>query len=154
MRRRPARPAAAGRRAPTDELTMTGVPTAVYPEDLRYTEEHEWVRTEGARATVGITDYAQDLLGDIVYVDLPEVGTKVQGGAPFGEIESTKSVSDLYSPYTGTVTARNDELDANPELVNADPYGRGWLVEIEVEAGQEQMDLLDAQGYAALVAEQ
>jgi glycine cleavage system H protein len=130
------------------------VPTAVYPEDLRYTEEHEWARIEGDRATVGITDYAQELLGDIVYVDLPEVGATVEGGSPFGEIESTKSVSDLYSPFTGTVTAVNEELEANPELVNADPYGRGWLVEIEVEAGEPGMSLLDAQGYAALVAEQ
>jgi len=126
----------------------------VYPEDLRYTEEHEWARIEGDRATVGITDYAQEALGDIVYVDLPEVGSKVEGGATFGEIESTKSVSDLYSPVSGTVTARNEELEANPELVNADPYGRGWLVEIEVDPRQPQVDLLDAQSYAALVADQ
>jgi glycine cleavage system H protein len=126
----------------------------VYPEDLRYTEEHEWARIAGDRATVGITDYAQEALGDIVYVDLPEVGSKVEGGATFGEIESTKSVSDLYSPFSGTVTARNEELEANPELVNADPYGRGWLVEVEVDSGQPQMDLLDAQSYAALVADQ
>ena len=130
----------------------TGVPTAVYPEDLRYTEEHEWARIEGDRARVGITDYAQEQLGDIVYVDLPEVGTKVSGGDTFGEIESTKSVSDLYSPVTGTVVARNEELDANPELVNADPYGQGWLIEVEMD--QEPSGLLDAQGYAALVAEQ
>ena len=126
----------------------------MYPEDLRYTEEHEWARIEGDRATVGITDYAQEALGDIVYVDLPEVGSKVEGGATFGEIESTKSVSDLYSPVSGTVTARNEELEANPELVNADPYGRGWLVEIEVDPRQPQVDLLDAQSYAALVADQ
>ena len=126
----------------------------MYPEDLRYTEEHEWARIEGDRATVGITDYAQEALGDIVYVDLPDVGSKVEGGATFGEIESTKSVSDLYSPFSGTVTARNEELEANPELVNADPYGRGWLIEIDVDRGQQQMDLLDAQSYAALVADQ
>jgi glycine cleavage system H protein len=126
----------------------------VYPDDLRYTEEHEWARLEGDSATVGITDYAQDALGDIVYVDLPEAGTAVTAGEPFGEIESTKSVSDLYSPVTGTVSARNDELEANPELVNADPYGRGWLIVIDVEDDQAPADLLDAQGYAALVAEQ
>jgi glycine cleavage system H protein len=126
----------------------------VYPEDLRYTEEHEWARIEGDRATVGITDYAQDALGDIVYVDLPEAGTAVTAGEPFGEVESTKSVSDLYSPVTGTVSARNDELEANPELVNADPYGRGWLIVIDVQPGEEPTELLDAQGYAALVAEQ
>jgi glycine cleavage system H protein len=126
----------------------------VYPDDLRYTEEHEWARIEGERATVGITDYAQDALGDIVYVDLPEAGTAVTAGEPFGEIESTKSVSDLYSPVTGTVSARNDELEGNPELVNADPYGRGWLIVIDVEDGQEPANLLDAQDYAALVAEQ
>jgi glycine cleavage system H protein len=126
----------------------------VYPDDLRYTEEHEWARIEGERATVGITDYAQDALGDIVYVDLPEAGTTVTAGEPFGEIESTKSVSDLYSPVTGTVSARNDELEGNPELVNADPYGRGWLIVIDVEDEQAPDNLLDAQGYAALVAEQ
>src|SRR6185437_10669775 len=100
---------------------------------LKYTAEHEWVRaTDGSNAVrIGITDYAQEALGDVVYVSLPEVGTSVAAGAAFGEVESTKSVSDLYAPIAGTVTARNDALDATPELVNSAPYGDGWIVEIE-----------------------
>lgn len=118
------------------------------PEDLRYAETHEWGRRDGNRVTVGITDYAQDQLGDVVYVDLPDVGTRVEAGQPFGEIESTKSVSDLYAPVSGTVVERNDNLDASPELVNQDPYGDGWMLVIESEDLDRLDDLLDAAGYA------
>ncbi len=125
------------------------------PDDLRYTEEHEWVRSTGGsgnRVQIGITDHAQGALGDIVYVTLPAVGAQVTAGEPLGEVESTKSVNDIYAPVTGTVVARNDSLDAAPELLNTDPYGEGWLVEIEAgepaDAALEK--LLDAQGYARL----
>jgi len=102
-----------------------------YPDDLRYTSEHEWVRTEGGRVRVGITAYAQDALGDIVYVQLPDAGSTVEAGSSVGEVESTKSVSDLFAPITGTVVERNEALDATPELVNTDPYGQGWMFEVE-----------------------
>jgi glycine cleavage system H protein len=105
----------------------------VYPEDLKYTAEHEWLRSPGetdGSVRVGITDYAQEQLGDIVYVSLPEVGEEVEAGSPVGELESTKSVSDVYAPVSGVVVARNEGLDANPELVNGDPYGDGWLFEV------------------------
>ena len=116
------------------------------PEDLRYTTEHEWARAEGGRVVVGITDYAQDQLGDVVFVSLPEAGTKVTAGKPLGEVESTKSVSDIYSPVTGTVLERNGDLDGTPELINEDPYGRGWMVVLEPE--EEGLDdLLDAAAY-------
>lgn len=126
----------------------------MYPSDLSYTEEHEWARIEGDRATVGITDFAQDALGDIVYVDLPPVGTAVTAGETFGEVESTKSVSDLYSPVTGTIQERNGALEQRPELVNADPYGEGWMVVIQMDASGETSDLLDADAYQQLVANQ
>jgi glycine cleavage system H protein len=123
-----------------------------YPEDLRYTAEHEWVRTPGEHegsVRVGITQYAQDALGDIVYVSLPEVGTTVEAGSACGELESTKSVSDVYAPVTGEVVAINDALDATPELVNDDPYGGGWLFEV-VPADASAVDgLLDAAAYQA-----
>jgi glycine cleavage system H protein len=125
----------------------------LFPDDLKYTAEHEWVRTPGESAgsvRVGITDYAQDALGDIVYVQLPEVGESVAAGAAVGELESTKSVSDVYSPVTGEVVARNDTLDATPELVNTDPYGAGWLFEVAVEEGGATSDLLDAAAYEKL----
>src|SRR5215218_8452837 len=98
-----------------------------FPQDLRYTKEHEWVRDEGGQVRVGITDYAQDALGDVVYVDIPEPGTQVSSMQPFGEVESTKSVSDVYSPVTGTIAQRNTLLDERPELVNQSPYGDGWM---------------------------
>ena len=123
------------------------------PDDLQYTEEHEWLRADGTSVTVGITDYAQDALGDIVYVDLPPVGTAVTGGETFGEVESTKSVSDIYSPVTGTIVERNDELDKRPELINTDPYGQGWLVVIELADAGELDELMDAAAYSDLVAE-
>jgi len=121
----------------------------MFPEDLKYTSEHEWVRESGAAVRVGITDFAQDALGDIVYVSLPEVGTSIEAGASVGELESTKSVSDVYAPVSGTVTARNDALDGTPELVNSDPYGEGWLFEIEVSDPGQLGGLLDAAGYQA-----
>jgi glycine cleavage system H protein len=125
---------------------------AQVPDDLKYTAEHEWVRvTDGSPSVrVGITDYAQEALGDVVYVSLPEVGAQVSAGAAFGEVESTKSVSDLYAPLTGTVTARNEELDATPELVNSDPYGAGWVVEIEPANAADVDDLLDPAAYGTV----
>ena len=101
------------------------------PEDLRYTREHEWAREEGGRVVVGITDFAQDQLGDVVFVDLPQPGTEVRAGEPFGEVESTKSVSDVFSPVSGTVVAANADVEESPDLVNTDPYGRGWLIAVE-----------------------
>lgn len=125
-----------------------------YPEELRYTKEHEWVSVEdGDRVRVGITDFAQDALGDVVYVDIPEEGTEVTSGQAFGEVESTKSVSDIYSPVTGTIVERNDELDKSPELINSDPYGQGWLVVIELADADELDQLMDAAAYGDLVAE-
>ena len=118
-----------------------------YPEDLRYTAEHEWVRIEGDRARVGITSYAQDALGDIVYVTLPDEGAAVSAGQTCGEVESTKSVSDIYAPVTGSVVARNEALDASPELVNTDPYGEGWMFEVALEGGAEPAGLMTAQEY-------
>lgn len=124
------------------------------PEDLRYTAEHEWVRAaEGSTLRVGITDFAQSALGDIVFVSLPTVGTTVTQGQPLGEVESTKSVSDIYAPVAGTVHARNDALEAQPELLNSDPYGAGWIVEIEVADPAVLDTLLDAAAYGQLVDE-
>ena len=126
----------------------------MYPDDLRYTAEHEWLRSPGdaeGSVRVGITHFAQEQLGDIVYVQLPEVGEQVVAGAPCGELESTKSVSDLFAPVTGQVAARNDELDTAPEQVNADPYGAGWMIEI-VPADPSELDgLLAADDYRAQV---
>ena len=104
------------------------------PDDRRYTKEHEWVKLEGDEALVGITHFAQDQLGDVVFVGLPEPGTRVEAGKPLGEVESTKSVSDVYSPVSGTVLEKNQEVETQPELINSDPYGKGWLVTIEAEA--------------------
>jgi glycine cleavage system H protein len=121
------------------------------PDDLRYTAEHEWVRSgDAATVRVGITDYAQEALGDVVYVSLPEVGATVEKGAAVGEVESTKSVSDIYAPLSGTVTARNENLDEHPELINSDPYGEGWMLEIEVSDKGEVDALLDAGAYGTV----
>lgn len=126
----------------------------MFPDDVKYTVEHEWVRAEGGRVRVGITSYAQQSLGDIVFVTLPEVGAQVQAGEPLGEVESTKSVSDVFAPLTGTVVTRNEALEVTPELVNTDPYGAGWIVELEV-AGQDALEgLLDAAAYQAHVEAQ
>jgi len=125
----------------------------VIPEDLRYTAEHEWVRVVDAGVRIGITDHAQEALGDIVFVTLPAVGTEVVAGDPLGEVESTKSVSDIYAPLSGRVVARNDVLDARPELVNADPYGEGWMIEVEPTDAAATDALLDAAAYGKLVAD-
>jgi glycine cleavage system H protein len=122
-----------------------------FPEDVRYTKEHEWARIESGGVRVGITDFAQDALGDVVYVDLPEVGAKVQAHQPLGEVESTKSVSDVYSPVTGTIVARNAAVDDRPELVNEQPYADGWLVMIEAADPEAVDSLLDAAAYRAFV---
>jgi glycine cleavage system H protein len=122
------------------------------PDDLRYSTDHEWVRVDGGRVRVGITDYAQDALGDIVYVELPAVGSEVTAGGPLGEVESTKSVSEIYAPLAGTVTAVNDGLTGSPEKINLDPYGEGWICELELAEGADLGGLLDAAGYSDLTA--
>jgi glycine cleavage system H protein len=123
----------------------------VYPEDLSYTDRHEWVRSTGAdgESTVrmGITHYAQEALGDIVFVTLPEPGTELSAGQPLGEVESTKSVSDVYAPVAGTVVARNEELDASPDLINSDCYGDGWMLDIQLSDGDALSGLMDAAAY-------
>ncbi len=120
---------------------------------LRYTEQHEWTRDDGELVRVGITDHAQQQLGDVVYVDLPAPGAEVEQGQPFGEVESTKSVSDLYAPISGTVEERNELLDDRPELVNGDPMGEGWMVAIRPRDRGELDGLLDADGYRAVIGE-
>ncbi len=120
------------------------------PEGLRYSLDHEWVRVDGDIATVGITDYAQDALGDVVYVDLPELSSAVMAGATFGEVESTKSVSELYAPISGAVSSVNDELGDEPEKLNSDPYGEGWICTITIGDASELDGLLDASAYRAL----
>ncbi len=131
----------------------------MFPEDLKYTAEHEWVRQVGdgedAVLRIGITSYAQDALGDIVFVTLPAVGTELTAGQALGEVESTKSVSDVYAPVAGTVTGVNEALDGAPELVNSDPYGEGWIFEVRPAEGAAAAlgaaNLLDAAGYAGLL---
>jgi glycine cleavage system H protein len=122
------------------------------PDDLRYSVEHEWVRTEGGRVRVGITDYAQDALGDIVYVELPTVGTEVAAGGKMGEVESTKSVSEIYAPVAGTIVAVNEALPESPEQINEDPYGTGWICELELADGAAVEALLSPAAYADLTA--
>ena len=123
------------------------------PEDLKYTSEHEWVQStgDGGSVRVGITDFAQDALGDIVYVSLPAVGTEIESGSAVGELESTKSVSDVYAPLTGTVTAVNETLDGTPETVNSDPYGEGWLFELTPTDPATVDALMDAAAYTASI---
>lgn len=121
------------------------------PEDLRYSSDHEWVRVDSGRATIGITDYAQDALGDIVFLDLPDVGTEVRKDDSFSEVESTKSVSDVYAPVTGTIVEVNVRLADEPELMNSDPYGEGWICVIEL-AGEVE-GLMEASAYRDLIAE-
>jgi glycine cleavage system H protein len=125
----------------------------VIPDDLRYTAEHEWVKVIDGGVRVGITDHAQEALGDIVFVTLPAPGTSVEAGQPLGEVESTKSVSDIYAPLSGEIMARNDVLDARPELVNADAYGDGWMIEIKLADPSAIDGLLDAAAYTKLVSE-
>jgi glycine cleavage system H protein len=124
------------------------------PAELRYSKEHEWVRVEGDIATVGITDHAQEQLGDLVYLELPKVGTAVRQFEKLGEIESVKAVSDLFSPVSGEVTERNEEAVKSPELVNQDPYGRGWLVRLTLSDASEVDKLLTAEQYKELVAQE
>lgn len=122
------------------------------PTDLRYSKDHEWARLDdGGRVTVGITDYAQDALGDVVYVELPAIGDHVEMGGGFGEVESTKSVSELYAPVSGTVVEVNDELTDSPERLNDDPYGEGWICVIEPDDPAQLSLLLDAEGYRELI---
>jgi glycine cleavage system H protein len=127
------------------------------PADLHYTTEHEWVRRMGSDTVrVGITDFAQSSLGDVVFVQLPDVGAQVTAGESFGEVESTKSVSDLYAPVTAKVIAVNGDLEGNPQLVNQEPYGGGWLVDLQADAGALEKDigeLLDADGYRDTITE-
>ncbi|HMT95070.1 MAG TPA: glycine cleavage system protein GcvH [Ferruginibacter sp.] len=121
------------------------------PDNLKYTKDHEWVAIDGNTATIGITHYAQHELGDIVYVDINSVGKKLAAEEIFGTVEAVKTVSDLFLPVSGTITEVNPALEANPELVNSDPYGEGWMVKMEIDAGADMSKLLDAAGYNALI---
>ena len=125
---------------------------ADYPQDLKYTKDHEWARREGASIVVGVTFHAQESLGDVVYVELPKVGGKVTAGQPFGVIESTKAVSELFSPLTGKVSKINNALGDSPQTVNQDPYGKGWIIEIELSQPDEVAQLLSATQYQELLA--
>jgi glycine cleavage system H protein len=121
------------------------------PAQLLYSSDHEWIAVDGTRARIGITDYAQDALGDVVYVQTPTLGATVTAGDSFSEVESTKSVSDIYAPVSGTVVAVNDELANGPDALNSDPYGAGWICEIEMSNPADVDGLLDATGYQALI---
>jgi glycine cleavage system H protein len=122
-----------------------------FPDHLRYSKEHEWIAVDGGRARIGITDYAQDALGDIVYVQLPEVGAQVATMAPCAEVESTKSVSDIYAPVAGTIVEVNTSLNDSPELINQEPYGVGWIFDLELSDPSEVDAMLDAGAYRSLV---
>ncbi len=122
-----------------------------FPDNLRYTKDHEWVLLEGTTATVGITDFAQSELGDIVYVDIESIGSELAAESVFGTVEAVKTVSDLFLPLDGTVTEKNAELDAQPELVNQDPYGQGWMIKMTVKDISSYGNLMDAAAYKALV---
>ena len=121
-----------------------------FPQDLRYTQEHEWVRVDGTTARVGITDYAQDALGDVVFIQIPNVGKTMEIHALLAEVESTKSVAEVYAPIAGTVVAVNDRLSTQPELLNQDPYGEGWFCELEIDDPAAVEALLDAKAYQQL----
>ena len=121
------------------------------PDDLQYSTDHEWVRVDGSQVRIGITDYAQDALGDVVFVQVPESGAAVAAGAGISEVESTKSVSDIYAPVAGTIVEVNTDLDERPELVNSDPYGEGWICVIEVADSGAVTGLLDAEAYRKLI---
>jgi glycine cleavage system H protein len=125
-----------------------------FPEGLKYSKEHEWVLVEGNTATIGITEFAQEELGDIVYVELPEVGEKIVKDDPFGAVESVKAVSDVYAPVSGTVLETNDVLADNPETINDDPYGDGWMIRVELSDQDDLKDLMDEVEYAEYVAQQ
>jgi len=122
------------------------------PDGLKYSKEHEWVATEDSVATIGITDYAQDQLGEVVYIELPSVGEKVSKDDPFGVVESVKAVSDIYAPISGTVTEVNQELLESPEMVNEDPYGDGWLIKVRIADLVELDDLMDGEEYQEMIA--
>lgn len=124
------------------------------PDDLRYHKEHTWVKATGRKATIGITDYAQDSLGDIVYIDLPEIDTDVEANSEIGEIESTKATSSIISPLTGRVAEVNDDLSESPEVINEDPYGKGWIAVIQIEDVSELEDLMDSAEYSKFVEEE
>jgi glycine cleavage system H protein len=121
------------------------------PDDLRYSTDHEWARTEDGRVRVGISDYAQDALGDVVFVELPEMGAQVGKGEKCSEVESTKSVSEIYAPVAGTVVQVNDDLSENPQRLNEDPYGEGWIFVLQPDNADQLGELLDAEGYRALI---
>ena len=125
-----------------------------FPDDLKYTREHEWCRIQGNRAVIGITDHAQDQLGDIVYVELPDVGDGVKKGEAFGVVESTKAVSELFSPVTGKVVEVNDPLSDAPETINEDPYEEGWMIQVEISDAKELEALLDATAYKKFIEEE
>jgi glycine cleavage system H protein len=124
----------------------------VYPADLRYHKEHEWVRVDGDAAYVGISEFAQDQLGEVVYVDLPSVGDELVAGETFGEIESVKSVSELYAPVSGVVTEVNEDLNGSPETINSDPYGAGWMIRMSLADASQLDDLLSAEDYESFIA--
>ncbi|MFO0706037.1 MAG: glycine cleavage system protein GcvH [Nitrospira sp.] len=124
------------------------------PSDLRYHQEHEWVRVNGKQATIGISHFAQDALGDIVFVDLPKTGASVKAGQQIGEVESTKTTSTIYTPVSGTVTSVNPELKDHPEIINADPYGKGWMITVDLTAPSEVEQLMTAAQYDAFLASQ
>jgi glycine cleavage system H protein len=124
---------------------------STYPEEFRYTKEHEWVKPEGGIGTIGITDHAQDELGDIVYVDLPKVGTRLEKGKSLGSVESVKAVSDIFSPVSGEVTEINELLTTAPEKLNADPHGAAWLIKVRLSAPDELQQLLSAQDYQTYI---
>ena len=124
-----------------------------YPANFRYTKEHEWVNVEGGTATIGITDYAQSELGDVVFVELPKVGAKLETGKSFGNVESVKAVSEIYVPAAGEVTAANSELTNKPELLNSDPHGSGWMVKVKLSNAAEVNGLMDAAAYEAFIAQ-
>lgn len=123
-----------------------------FPGNLRYTKDHEWISLEGNVATIGITDFAQSELGDIVYVDIESIGKELSAEAVFGTVEAVKTVSDLFLPVAGTVIEKNVELDSNPEMVNQDPYGKGWMIRMTVKDPAEVGNLMDAEAYKALVS--
>lgn len=125
-----------------------------FPEELKYTEEHEWVMVEEDLAVIGISDFAQDALGDVVFVELPEVGAEVEAGKAFGVVESVKAVSDIYAPISGTVEEINEDLLDTPEIINTSPYEDGWLIKIRMRDASDVEDLMDAEAYQALIAEE
>jgi len=126
----------------------------MYPDDVKYTKNHEWVRVANGLATVGITDYAQEELGDIVNIELPDAGTRLRAGDPFGTVDSVKAVSDLMSPVTGEVVEVNEDLEASPELINQEPYGSGWMIIVRMEDPSEQDELMTGEAYEGFIEQE